>query len=110
MLPQHLRLPAIEIVPLMRRGTHIRSGVLEFVYKKAEASSHFACIISTKVEKLATRRNRMRRLVREAAQYMLPTLSKAIDGVIVIRGTLPDRQEEVSMIVRELLNRASESI
>jgi len=41
--------------------------------KTIDGPSHFVIIISTKIDKRATKRNRMRRLIREALRHFIPT-------------------------------------
>lgn len=106
MLPQSLRVPSRLILPLLRRGKKIREGSLELVFERTSAKSAFACIVPVKVDKRATKRNRMKRLVREAVALLLPEMSVGVTGIIVVRGKLPDTQQEVVSLVRNILVKA----
>lgn len=99
MLSKLHRLPAQEILVVLRHGMHIRVAALGFVYKKTKNASRFTVIISTKIDKRATARNRVKRLVREAVQHLLPNIQNTIDGVFLVRGRLPDGEVEVEKLV-----------
>ncbi|MFZ5534696.1 MAG: ribonuclease P protein component [Patescibacteria group bacterium] len=106
MLPQSLRVPSRLILPLLRRGKKIREGSLELVFERTSAKSAFACIVPVKVDKRATKRNRMKRLVREAVALLLPEITVDFIGIIVVRGKIPDMQQEVVSLVRNALIKA----
>jgi ribonuclease P protein component len=77
-------------------------GAITLVYKKA-ATPRFTFVVSTAVDKRATVRNRMKRLLREAVRKVLPTAPR-IDGVIVARKGMPDIQDEVDTLIHELFD------
>lgn len=69
-------------------------------------NSRFAFIISTKVDKRATVRNRIRRLLRESIGHVLPTLTHSIDGVCIgSRGLINLTQIEAQKRIVEILQR-----
>ena len=116
------RLPKEEIHPILRRGIHVRSESIEFIYKKrqipdqarlAEASakrvgddnknSRFAFIVSTKIDKRATARNRMRRVMSESVRHLLPQIS-GTDGIFIAKKNFAELpQTEVEKIIIGLL-------
>ena len=103
MLPSKNRLPAFDIRNVMRRGRRISSGSVQLVVSSGAASgSRFAFIVSTSVDKRATRRNRMKRLLRESVQKKLEAVSQ-IDGVFIVKKGLPDTQAEVDKIVSSIM-------
>lgn len=90
MLPQDLRLPSVDIASLLRRGKRIHEGSVDFIYRKTDKGKRFAFIVSTRVDKRATARNRVKRLLREAVAAHLPHLQDGVDGIFVVRGKTPD--------------------
>jgi len=107
MLPRTFRLPSKDIPEVLRRGIQLRGEGVDFVYKKNRdpGFSRFAFIVSVKVDKRATVRNRMKRLLREAVQRIVSGFPKGIDGVLVVRGKLPDSKAEVEVIVRAVFRK-----
>ncbi len=105
MLPFRNRLPASDIAPLLRRGRRARSESFDLVFRESSHGPRFAVIVSTKTDKRATARNRMKRLVREALKHTIPTMSRSIDGIFVIRKRLPDHEPEVEHLVQDALAR-----
>ena len=103
MLPSYNRLPSVEIPLLLRAGTRIRGRHIDLVYQKHQMQSRFAVVVSAKVDKRAAKRNRMKRLIREAIQQILPLVKEHISGVFVVRSVLPDREDAVFPLVRDLL-------
>lgn len=86
MLPKLNRLPAPEIRLVMRNGKKIHNPNLQLIYRpNALPVSRFAVIISTKVDKRATMRNRIKRLIHEALRSIFPTLTPSVDGVIIMK-------------------------
>ena len=103
MLSSDHRLPKEEISPLLQRGMHIRSDIIELIYKKTTGVPRFAFIVSTKIDKRATRRNRMRRVMSESVRHLLAKIG-ALDGIFIAKknfAALP--QTEVEKIVGGLL-------
>ena len=110
------RLPKNDIPLLLRRGVHVRSDIIEFVYKKTNTDSrlrgndnivpHFAFIVSTKIDKRATARNRMRRVMSESVRHTLPSMTSC-DGIFIARRNFAERpQTEIQMLIEEILKKA----
>jgi ribonuclease P protein component len=106
MLPQSLRIPSPMILPLLRRGKKVKEEAIDLVFERTPTKKAFAVIVPTKVDKRATRRNRMKRLIRESVAILLPAMTTDITGVMVVRGSIPDTQHEVLTIVRRILIKA----
>lgn len=102
MLSSLNRLPSTDISSILRTGIRIRGDFIDLIYHEQHSPSQFAVIVSAKVDKRATRRNRMKRLVREAVQHLLPSIQEGVCGVFVVRARLPDTIEAVALIVRHL--------
>lgn len=106
------RLPKNDIPLLLRRGMHVRNDYIELVYKKRQIPdrvgddntiSRFAFIVSTKIDKRATARNRMRRVLSESVRHLLATI-QPIDGIFIAKKNFADLpQTEIEKIVRALL-------
>jgi len=103
MLPSDHRLPKEEISPLLRRGMRVRSDFIELIYRKTSSDPRFAFIVSTKIDKRATRRNRMRRTMSESVRHVLNT-TNPIDGIFIAKKNFAELpQVEVEKIVSALL-------
>lgn len=68
----------------------------------SESPVRCSIIVSTKIDKRATRRNRMKRLVSESIRHFLPYIHTA-DIVIRVKRPLPDAYTEVEHIVHQCL-------
>ena len=103
MLSSDHRLPKEEISSVLRRGMHVRSDVIELVYKKTTGIPRFSFIVSTKIDKRATQRNRMRRTMSESVRHLLSTLPP-VDGIFIAKKNFADLpQTDVEKIIRGLL-------
>jgi len=116
MLSSRHRLPKEEITNVLRHGMHVRSEIIELVYKKTTglprfvprsgtplAKPRFAFIVSTKIDKRATARNRMRRTMSESVRHLLAKIG-SIDGIIIAKKNFADLpQTKVEKIVISLL-------
>jgi ribonuclease P protein component len=106
------RLPKNDIPLLLRRGMHVRNDYIELVYKKRQIpstgaddnkNSRFAFIVSTKIDKRATARNRMRRTMSESVRHVMET-TPPIDGIFIAKKNFAElAQAEVEQIVISFL-------
>jgi ribonuclease P protein component len=92
----------------MRRGKRIAGECIQLVMQKNEADvSRFSCVVSTKIDKRATRRNRMKRVIYESIQHLLPRLHDHADYIIFVKKDFSGKlQTEVESMVGELLKKA----
>lgn len=115
MLSSHNRLLSSDISPILRTGMRVRGEFFDLIYQNRQPLLHvvtesrtplagprFAIIVSSKVDKRATKRNRMKRLVREAVRKLLPSIREEIGGVFVVRRRLPDTADAVLSLVQKL--------
>jgi len=74
---------------------------------KSEADvSRFAFIVSIKIDKRATRRNRIRRLLRESVRHQLGQIPPGVDCIITARRDISGlSQSEVEKTVIALFKR-----
>ena len=81
----------------------MRSDIIELVYKKTTGVPRFSFIVSTKIDKRATRRNRMRRVMSESVRHIINTIPP-MDGIFIAKKNFADvPQKEMEVIVIKLL-------
>lgn len=89
MLSRTNRLPALDIPQVMKRGTRVVASGITLIYRfipqggTTLAKARFAFIISTKVDKRATVRNRMRRVLSESVRHQMSSLPIPLDGIFI---------------------------
>jgi len=70
--------------------------------------SRFGFVISTKIDKRATVRNRIKRLLREAVRANLTKVPNGFDFVLVVRPQIVGKNyEEISAEVNQVLSKVS---
>lgn len=108
MFPKPNRLPASEIRSVLRSKSRISSKEFQLIFQKNTLpASRFAVIVSNKIDKRATARNRMKRLVRESIRHLLPQLATPVDYIVFIRSNISDKtQKEVEIALRTLISGA----
>ena len=106
MLSRDLRLSAVSIPQLLRRGMRVHTETIDFLFQKHPSEKRFACIVSAKVEKLAVGRNRTKRLVAHALYALIPSMTGGVHGVVVVRRKLSLDQTEVTALLTVILQTA----
>lgn len=101
MLPSSNRLPKEEIPGLMRHGLVIRSKELILKYKETTGAPRFTFIVSTKIDKRATKRNKIRRILSEAVRHLLPGI-RSLDGVIIATSAITEAERPLSELFSKL--------
>ena len=81
---------------------------MQMVYAQNNATvSRFAVVVSTRVDKRATVRNRIKRLVRESIHHLLPIIAVGWDVIVFARQDLSNRkQQDVEIAIKKLFERA----
>ncbi|MFH0749784.1 MAG: ribonuclease P protein component, partial [Candidatus Gottesmanbacteria bacterium] len=80
------RLPSSLIPALFKTGFRITTPSLQcLVSPSNNARSQYAVVVGVKVQKSAVKRNRMKRIIRAAFTYLLPTLPHPIHCIAVIK-------------------------
>jgi ribonuclease P protein component len=104
MLPKIHRIPSSDLRSVIRYGTRVINKELD-VKRVHTACDVFRCaiIVPTRVDKRATKRNRIRRLISESVRHILPTLAKGHDVVIRVNHRLPDTQTEMDAVITKVL-------
>jgi ribonuclease P protein component len=65
----------------------------------------FAFIVSTKVDKRATRRNRMKRLLSESVAHLIPRIIGSSDYIFIAKKDVSETtQAEIEAMIAQLLN------
>ena len=87
MLPKSNRLPSLEIRALMYRGKRLSAPELQLVYHTNKLGvARFAFVVSTNIDKRATVRNRIKRLLRQSVRHLLPEIKPGFDIIFIIKG------------------------
>ena len=103
MLSKPHRLPASDIPFVMKTGRRVVGKGITFIY--TPGAGRFCFIVSTKVDKRATVRNRVRRLMSESVRHLLPTLSSPMDAIFIASKRLVGlSQQEVEQRIHETLH------
>ncbi|MBU1326550.1 ribonuclease P protein component [Patescibacteria group bacterium] len=89
-----------------RRSVSI--STMRLVFRKNDLPlSRFAVVVSTKIDKRATVRNRIKRLIRESVRLLMPEITRGVDCVLCAQGRWGQvSQRTVEGNVRELLVKA----
>lgn len=110
MLPKENRLTQKQDFDIVRtRGKLIQSNSFAFGYlaTSAEIPSRFGFIVSTKISKKATLRNRAKRAIRQGIQQNLNNLKPGIDGVFLAKTSiLTKANSEIITEVKAVLRSA----
>jgi len=83
MLQKKFRVPKETISQLYRHGKRIYSNTFSYLYiPNTLGISRLAIVVGKKVSKSAAKRNRIKRLIREAFQQMLHSSKNTVDWLI----------------------------
>lgn len=108
MLSRVHRLPSPEIKIVMRRGRRVTTPELVCIWKECETIPvRFAIIVSTKVDKRATIRNRIKRVLGESVRQLAPNMKIGADVVLIARSNSLGESTEVSVgILKDLFRKS----
>lgn len=113
MLPQINRIPTRDIPRVMKTGRRVVGqgvtllGVLPGQTERAPGQPRFAFIVSTKVDKRAVVRNRVRRVLSESVRHLLKRIVPEADGILIgTKDLVSLSQDEVETRVCTLLEKA----
>ena len=86
MLPRPHRLPTQAFKEVFKKGKRLHTQELQIITLENNMNvSRFGFIVSTKIDKRATVRNRIKRILREKVRNLLPQLQSGKDIIIVAR-------------------------
>lgn len=108
MLPQINRLPSSNLRQVMRNGKRVSSNFLDLIILQSkEQNSRFAFVVPVHIDRRATARNRVKRLLRESIQTFLPKIYRNIDAIFIAKSKqLVVQEQRIAQSVSELLQRA----
>lgn len=110
MLPIQYRLRnKSDFETVKKEGQIVHSKFFSFVScdRGGKEPSRFGFIVSTKISKSAVVRNRVRRLLCEAIQSLLPKMKPGYDSVILVRPAIIGRRlGELSQDIRQVLRKS----
>jgi len=82
---------------------HVRGDIIELIYRKTAGVPRFAFIVSTKIDKRAVYRNRMRRTMNESVRHLLFRTGPA-DGIFIAKKNFAELpQTEVEKNINGLI-------
>ena len=85
MFPQYNKLTRKDIRTILVTGKRVTQESITFVYKNTKNNTpRFTVVISSKIDKRATKRNKVKRCVREAIRKQLQETPLSFDGVFII--------------------------
>jgi ribonuclease P protein component len=89
MLPKPHRLPSPRIREVFEKGKRIHDASFQLILLKNDIDvSRFAVLVPVRIDKRATIRNRMRRIVREAIRHLVPEVAGGWDVVVMVKKDL----------------------
>lgn len=110
MLPRKYRFPLrTELVRVQEEGKLFQGRLFSLLVAKNEGfkPSRFGFIISTKIHKRATKRNRARRLLVEAIRNLLPKIKPGFDCVFLAKKAIVGKKlTEIKKETKKLLCKA----
>lgn len=124
MLPKQNRLPTKEIKRIFKEGKNFKSRflLLKLAPESLEAQEaceaeearnppQFTVVVPMKVSKKATKRNRIKRLIRESLRKKIDKVEPGTNGIIMGLPHIIDKNyKEIDEEVKNLLNKSGISI
>ena len=104
MLPKPNRLPKEEFKKLFTHGKRIHIPEFQIIVSPSHATiSRFAVIVGKNISKRAVERNRIKRLIRESIQHLLPQIVQSIDCVIIVKKNFSStNQTEIELTIKKI--------
>lgn len=113
MLPKQYRLPLrSELARMKVDGKLVHANLFGLLISRQPSKnkpvvSRFGFIISTRVDKRATKRNRAKRLLTEALYRLIPKLKPGFDGIFLAKRTIVNRGlDEISQEMEAVFKKA----
>lgn len=105
MLSKPNGLPRADIPYVLKTGRRYALPEISMTCRAGGKSvPRFAFVVSTAVDKRAVKRNRARRLLREAVRHLLPNVKQGVDCVFIARRSIIGRDmRQVLGVVTKLL-------
>ena len=108
MLSYANRLPKERIHDVFSTGKRYFSPIVTLYLGEHDSlTAQFAVVVGKRAAKLATQRNRIKRLLRHSLRSFIPKLIKPVAGIIIVQHTpQPLTQEAMDKIVLDILMKA----
>jgi ribonuclease P protein component len=111
MIPRSLRLPKTRIGFLLKKGKKLANEFLVLKYRPTglkKGESHFAVIISTKIEPKAVKRNRLRRQIYEIIRLNYDLLEIPADMIFIAKpGLAGQAHEQITKTITSFFKKIS---
>lgn len=110
MLPKKNRLTKRKDFDLiLKKGKAIKEGFLFFKFlPKKNGDSRFGIIVSKKISKKATVRNKLKRRIRALLRIKIKKLKKNVDGILIALPGLEEKKfQEIEFLIDNLFKRAN---
>lgn len=92
----------------MRGGNRVSNNFFKLIFIQSKVQvSRFAFVVPIRVDKRASARNRVKRLLRESIHHVLPRIAGAFDAVLIVQKK-PNgmSQLQVKEMMQDMLRRA----
>lgn len=109
MLKKKNRLKKKEVDFIFKKGKTRKSGflILKFVKNERASLPRFSVIIPVKVSKKSTKRNKIKRQIRESLRKKIENIKRETDGIVMVLPEVLDKSyKEIDKEVEELLKEA----
>lgn len=109
MLPDKNRLPREIFTKLKSDGKVVQGNYLAVVYRINDVkNARFGITVSTKISKLATDRNRIKRMLRQIIKNLMPKINENYDILILTKRKIMESKDDVlSNDLENVLNKAN---
>jgi len=107
MFPKLNRLPHEAFTRVFQTGKRLKDENFKIVFVPNNLKiCHFAVQVGVKIDKRATQRNRMKRLIREAIRKLLPDIKNGFDIVIIAQKNFSEKKEqEIEAVLLDLFRK-----
>lgn len=103
MLPKVNRLPKQELRAVATRGVRAEGDGFTLRYRKSSETTRAAVIVSSKVDKRATKRNRIRRIMYQSIQGLLSRIAPTDMVFIVRKNSAAVKQNTMEKLIEMVL-------
>ena len=111
MFPKSNRIPHEVFMRVFRTGRRIHNeNFLIIALPNSQPLCRFAVQVGVKIDKRATQRNRMKRLVRESIRHLLPSIKSGFDFIIIAQKNFAEKKnQEIEVTLKNLIKKSCDS-